>query len=93
VNLDRDSTGAYRSDGQHRALPDAVDLQSPEHELLSRGSMVTMWEYKWVQSTVGDIEKTLNDLGEQGWEAVGMVHVILGHPQVLLKRPFSRALR
>jgi len=30
------------------------------------------WEYKFFFSTGNKLEKQLNDLGEQGWEAVNM---------------------
>ena len=55
---------------------------------------MTTWEYKIVSwgTTVGEWqegERQLNDLGQEGWEAVSMSRSPSGHINILLKRPTS----
>jgi hypothetical protein len=45
------------------------------------------WEYMTVEKVdTVNLEKTLNDLGEQGWEAVGILQSSSRSYVVLLKR-------
>ncbi len=48
------------------------------------------WEYKAVAIAAGgwhDVVATLNELGKEGWEAVGFQMLQDGTTAVLLKRP------
>ncbi len=51
-------------------------------------TFITKWEYRTQYEYVGNHSKTtsLNDLGQQGWEAVG----IEKNGQVLFKRPCGK---
>jgi len=45
------------------------------------------FEYKYLASPVfGNIEKELNKLGQEGWEAVAMASLSVNKHYVLLKR-------
>lgn len=49
------------------------------------------WEYKFLSFGLGgishdNIEIMLNELGEQGWELVGVTEAVRHHTQVFLKR-------
>jgi hypothetical protein len=49
---------------------------------MDNNNQVTQWEYRWEKQG----NETLNELGEQGWEACGVSSNNSGS-NVLLKRP------
>lgn len=65
-----------------------VRLVAIDPQTLIRVSTRQEWEYRSMAVTPADAAQQLQMLGQQGWEAVGVLQAGPNGPTLLLKRPY-----
>lgn len=65
-----------------------VRLVAIDPQTLVRVSTRQEWEYRSIAVTPAEAAQQLQTLGQQGWEAVGVLQAGPNGPTLLLKRPY-----